>query len=103
MVFLPGISQEDAAALAQILRVGFSERAWGRYGIEHAVTVSFGVSAINDNERALKLAINRADQALYSAKAAGRNRVVVASAHLFPGAPFENFKSLSELPVRISA
>lgn len=103
VVFLPGLSQEDAAAIAQLLRVGFCDHAWGRYGIEHAVTVSFGVSAIEANELALQPAINRADQALYSAKVAGRNKVVLASAQRFSPSLAENSRSPNKPTERISA
>jgi len=81
VVFLPGVAAEDAAAIAQLLRVSLSERAWGCIGMEQGVTASFGVSAIEDQETSALPAIERADRALYSAKTAGRNRVVVAPTH----------------------
>lgn len=47
-------------------------------GIDIAITVSIGVAEIMHNERAPGV-IDRADKALYAAKQAGRNRVVLAS------------------------
>ncbi|MFP4378266.1 MAG: diguanylate cyclase [Spirochaetales bacterium] len=45
---------------------------------EHPVTISVGVASLRDSCRAYRALLSRADKALYRAKAAGRNRVVVA-------------------------
>ena len=68
VVFLPTAALEDAVAIAQLLRVSLAERAWDCIGIDHGVTASFGVSAIEDQETSALPAIERADRALYSAK-----------------------------------
>jgi diguanylate cyclase (GGDEF)-like protein len=47
-------------------------------GIEIRVTASLGVAARTDEETDLNAIIREADQALYRAKAAGRNRVETA-------------------------
>ncbi|WP_412050352.1 diguanylate cyclase [Hoeflea sp. Naph1] len=83
VAYFPGTSQEDATRLAQLLRVAFSGRAWRLDGVLSEVTASFGVSAIRDGEITLHPAIDRADKALYSAKASGRNKVVVSPAEDF--------------------
>ena len=49
--------------------------------IEHKVTVSIGVSLIDDKQE-LKQHILRADTALYKAKQAGRNRVIINEINL---------------------
>lgn len=47
--------------------------------VQTSVTVSFGVTQFQADNDDIELMIKRADMALYEAKAAGRNRVVVAS------------------------
>ena len=44
-----------------------------------AFTISIGVAEVAENETAVQAAMARADLALYQAKAAGRNRVVLAA------------------------
>jgi diguanylate cyclase (GGDEF)-like protein len=50
--------------------------AWGTTSI--AITVSIGASAFLRQDGRAEAALERADEALYRAKAAGRNRVEVA-------------------------
>lgn len=78
VVLLPEFSQQEAYDVAENIRLsvqalGFNENMGSQ---RLNVTVSIGVSGIDDHTRhdtALKL-IDRADQALYSAKALGRNQ-----------------------------
>lgn len=72
-VLLPRTRLQDAAALAE--RVAARVAAGGS-GLP--VTVSIGVSEHSPSDPDLQAVIRRADDALYEAKAAGRNRVVVA-------------------------
>jgi diguanylate cyclase (GGDEF)-like protein len=44
-----------------------------------ALTISVGVASIGADEETIEHLIERADRALYRAKAGGRNRVVVAA------------------------
>jgi diguanylate cyclase (GGDEF)-like protein len=46
----------------------------------HPVTVSIGVATYPDHAKSVDALIEAADQALYAAKAAGKNRVVIAAA-----------------------
>ena len=67
-----------AAAVAEILRktvatLAFENRA------PPAVTVSLGVASYLASSESLHDILNEADRQLYAAKAAGRNRVMVAS------------------------
>ena len=71
---------ETAERLAQTLR----ERPVVRGGVHRTVTASFGVAEIDVPTEDFDAAFERADRALYAAKAAGRDRVLVA-----PGAPAE--------------
>ena len=80
-VLLPDTALEGAAALAEKIRVlvaqGRIRRADGQ---EHVgqVTVSLGLAAAEPGE-GLEALIERADEALYAAKRAGRNQVSVAA------------------------
>nr|WP_255719694.1 GGDEF domain-containing protein [Pelomonas sp. P8] len=70
---LPRTRLHDAEPLAQ--RVAARVAACGA-GVD--VTVSIGVAEYGPTDRDLQAVIRRADDALYQAKAAGRNRVVSA-------------------------
>ncbi|MFK7603081.1 diguanylate cyclase [Deinococcus sp. SM5_A1] len=71
LVALVGISADDAVAVAERLR-----RAVGSRNAPPArqVTISVGVAPVIAGER-LQACVSRADDALYAAKARGRNRV----------------------------
>jgi len=71
MVYLTDTSMNDAKALAERLRKRIEE---GLCNSDHAVTVSQGVAAINNNETFEQM-LKRADQGLLKAKDQGRNRV----------------------------
>ena len=76
-ILLPGHDPTATAALAERLRrgVGRAPVPWKAAAIP--VTVSLGVAMRNRGE-SLHAALERADAALYAAKAAGRDRVRVA-------------------------
>ena len=76
LLLCPGTDGEGARRIAERLRQGV-ERQHGPNDV--AVTCSFGITALAAGEDWLK-AIERADQAMYEAKQAGRNRVVLAQA-----------------------
>jgi diguanylate cyclase (GGDEF)-like protein len=67
---LPGAGAEGAMAVAERLRLATVERM---QDLAPGVTVSIGVAASADEENVREL-LNRADMAMYEAKAAGRNR-----------------------------
>ncbi|MFN7103704.1 MAG: GGDEF domain-containing protein, partial [Pseudorhizobium sp.] len=77
VAFLPKAAITDATALAHSLRISFVSRQWLPWGIGEKLTVSCGVSLMTEKDTALEAAFERADGALYAAKAAGRNRVCV--------------------------
>jgi diguanylate cyclase (GGDEF)-like protein len=83
MVLLPRTDTDDARLVAEKLRsaIVMHPFAGGADQPGGALTVSVGVAelAATDDERGDSL-IGRADQALYAAKRAGRNRVCVAEA-----------------------
>ncbi len=75
-LLLPRTTLAEAAALAERLR----QRVMNERMIqEYPVTASFGLAEYHAAETPVSL-LRRADQALYAAKAAGRNRVCIAEA-----------------------
>jgi len=71
---LGGSGAQPGLALANRVRVGIEARSfpWGR------LTVSAGVAGYEDGMGSFEVLVATADRALYAAKQAGRNRVVVA-------------------------
>lgn len=99
VAFIPGVTLQDATSLANMLRISFGGRAWAKLGIAEGATVSIGVSEVILSDRTLEHALLRADEALYSAKSAGRNAVVTRE--VTTGAsPFEQTNELSYLRER---
>lgn len=75
ILLLPETLKDGAAVLADRIRVAVMEHDFGRVG---RVTVSAGVAELPDSDEATpEHLINLADGALYRAKMAGRNRVVI--------------------------
>jgi diguanylate cyclase (GGDEF)-like protein len=80
VVVVPGATTAGAAALAEDLRAGIGEiRIPCDGGRVARFTASFGVASFPEHGWDTATALRAADQALYRAKAAGRNRVVVAT------------------------
>ncbi len=77
VVLLNKTDQQGALIAAERIRRCIEESSSDYEGNSIAVTISIGVSSLiaNDNQKTL---FNRADEALYNAKANGRNRVEVA-------------------------
>jgi diguanylate cyclase (GGDEF)-like protein len=77
LVVLPNCDMEQATAQAERMRQRLCESPMRvDVGIEIPVTASFGVTVTDLSDKSLDLFIRVADEALYRAKAAGRNRVV---------------------------
>ncbi|THC46582.1 sensor domain-containing diguanylate cyclase [Massilia sp. Mn16-1_5] len=75
-VLLPSTGIDQALASAERLRLAVSTRLVAADGAEIAYTVSAGVAVLDATaEGNIDLLIKRADEALYIAKAQGRNRV----------------------------
>ena len=75
IILLPHTTGEAAEALAERIRIAFEQNADWVFPL--AVTASFGVAQLREGEQGEAL-ICRADDALYSAKYEGRNRVLKA-------------------------
>jgi diguanylate cyclase (GGDEF)-like protein len=78
VVALPETTPAGAAAVAESLREAIAGTPIEADGTTLAITVSIGVAAWTGQE--LDDLIDRADHALYAAKAAGRDRVVIEPA-----------------------
>ncbi len=78
LVIMPRTDQAAAAGVAERLRVAIAAWRGAHEGRPLAVTVSIGAAEADDNERDGAALVSRADDALYEAKRAGRDRVVCA-------------------------
>jgi diguanylate cyclase (GGDEF)-like protein len=74
--------RDNAFAVADRIRQAFAAAAAVVDGHEVMATASIGVAIIQDPEQDLATLLTQADQALYLAKADGRNRVVVVGLDL---------------------
>lgn len=76
VISLPGVTLEEAYCAAERMRAGVEGALIpvGNGQENITLTASFGVALI-DAEQSVEQAIERADQAMYRAKAEGRNRV----------------------------
>lgn len=79
LMLLPKTSLAGAGELAERLRaaVASAEFLWSDNTLK--VTSSFGVATLEGKAMSDEVLLKRADEALYQAKAAGRNRVVLAA------------------------
>jgi len=79
VVLLPDTGLKGATVVAEKIRTAMADarlvRSDNKQPLGH-ITVSIGVATCQPGEDPLEL-VNRADQALYQAKQAGRNRVIV--------------------------
>jgi diguanylate cyclase (GGDEF)-like protein len=76
-LLLPGVSAEQAAELAERMRSRIETGCGPGVipGENVRITMSFGVAAMSFGGSTLAELVKQADQALYAAKAGGRNRV----------------------------
>lgn len=79
ILFVLGATAPEARDLAEHLRLQCAARRWTEAGLNRPITVSFGIATVAPGETPLDKSIDRADRALYLAKASGRNRVRLAS------------------------
>jgi two-component system, cell cycle response regulator len=80
IMVLPNTATELSSRIAERLRRAMASKSFDcGNGLVVPVTVSVGVSTLNGAEDTLDKLLKRADQALYSAKREGRNRVVIAA------------------------
>jgi two-component system, cell cycle response regulator len=75
LLVLPGCDLKPATARAESLRSLVSDKPITVSSTEVTVTVSLGVTALCSSDGTLEEVLQRADAAMYEAKAKGRNRV----------------------------
>lgn len=77
-ILLPNTSHEAATVLAERIRQTQEEKALvGKWEGAIKLSISLGVSALQDKDKSFEDLLRRADKALYQAKTEGRNRVCV--------------------------
>ena len=97
-----GRDLQAAIAAAERVRESFAAAARAVDGVLLAATVSVGLACADDRPADVETLCERADRALYRAKALGRNRVEIAgdeTVPLVPDAPAEAGVAPSELPI----
>jgi diguanylate cyclase (GGDEF)-like protein len=79
-VVLMGGSIEDAIEVAERVRHGVELESVTEYEtlLGSSLTVSVGVAALTENVSSLEKLVEKADEELYRAKRAGKNRVAAA-------------------------
>jgi diguanylate cyclase (GGDEF)-like protein len=79
-VVLMGGNMEDAIEVAERVRHGVEHESLTENGtlLGSAVTVSVGVAALTEDESSLEQLVEKADDELYRAKRAGKDRVAAA-------------------------
>jgi diguanylate cyclase (GGDEF)-like protein len=77
LVLLPGTGQDGALVAADHLRQAVSDLVLPQLG--HGVTASLGTATLLGSDADAFDLLRRADEALYAAKEAGRDRTVVAA------------------------
>ena len=82
-VLLADACRDNAFKVAERIRSTFAALAAKVAGHDVNATASLGVAIIQDPEQDIQALLAQADQALYRAKARGRNRVVVIGLDLF--------------------
>ncbi|HXF84054.1 MAG TPA: histidine kinase N-terminal 7TM domain-containing protein [Anaerolineales bacterium] len=73
---MPESGHEQAYLVAERLRLAVAQAPTDFDGHQISITSSFGIATVESDRDTLEVVLRRADQALYAAKQAGRNRVV---------------------------
>jgi diguanylate cyclase (GGDEF)-like protein len=81
---LPNMNADEALAAADRVRRAFVEAAKEIDGHPVLGTLSAGVAVTTDSTMSVDALLSRADEALYTAKASGRNQVIVAGEKFAP-------------------
>lgn len=79
VVVLGPVSPEEALNFGERLRAAVESAPFSGEGLNLSVTISVGIACQSDNDDCFDRLLGRADNALYLAKANGRNRVELVS------------------------
>ena len=79
VIVLTHADMKGATIAIEHIRERVSEKVFSFGGHDVIVTASFGIASLDSGSRSFSQLIARADGALYSAKQAGRNRIVLAN------------------------
>jgi len=77
IILLRDLGRDGIVTVAQKLRRHIEAMVVSHHGLEINVTASIGGAIIRESDRDIQDVIERADTALYEAKAAGRNRIAI--------------------------
>jgi diguanylate cyclase (GGDEF)-like protein len=77
VLLMPETGREQAYEVAERLRLEVAQSLVAVDAHRISITLSLGIATLAGEQDTLELILQRADQALYSAKQSGRNRVVV--------------------------
>ena len=76
LLLMPGTTRDEAGLIVERLRKMVAELDWHAFAIDMAVTISAGIATLAPDDSSDAI-LSRADRALYTAKAAGRNRIAI--------------------------
>jgi diguanylate cyclase (GGDEF)-like protein/PAS domain S-box-containing protein len=77
VLLFPETNQEQAYEIVERIRLALTTKPVDLDGKQVTITLSCGIASLGDEQSSFDALLNRADQALYRAKEAGRNRVVI--------------------------
>jgi len=80
-ILLPDTPKDGAYQVAERLRSGVEQLNIKAYDENFKVTISIGVASYPEDAKEYSLLVDKADEALYNAKKAGRNTVFVYGMH----------------------
>ena len=80
VVLLDGLTEAAAFQAIERMRLAVAAEAVSLDGVRLSVTTSIGVAVVSPGDGSFETLLRRADRALYRAKDAGKNRVILAAA-----------------------
>lgn len=79
ILMLPGANADEGAKVAEKIRKSVNEKVFFHEKGDFNTGVSLGVTRVSPDDKDIEVIVARVDRALYEAKRAGKNRVVIAS------------------------
>lgn len=75
-IVMPGLDRDAAVDAAERLRINIKENFNEKFTSSRDLTISVGLSSLQDHTDTMNAMLNRADEALYAAKHSGRDCVI---------------------------